>query len=86
MTDGNEAAFARPVLGEKSNGMAYCYCYGGLTKREWFAGMAMRKFISTYQNELSAESFKSQAKASVAYADAMIAELSKSKPSEGLER
>lgn len=75
MTNPDDAAFERPILGERENGMAYCYCHGGLTKREYFAAIAMQGMIHKMKPEIGW--MKKCAIHSIQMADALIAELNK---------
>lgn len=65
--NGNEPAFARPES-EFTHGST------GLTKREWFAGMAMQGFAA--DPEISG-GYQAIASTAVAWADALLAELAK---------
>ncbi len=49
----------------------------GLTKREYFAAIAMQGWISTESNEYTFDDAKALVRTSVAYADALIEELNK---------
>jgi hypothetical protein len=72
-TKGNECAFAIPAFEQPRklwNEPQY-----GLTKREYFAAMAMQGIVST---EL-ADTYENFAKASVMMADALIEQLNKQK-------
>lgn len=62
--NGNEPAFARPES-------EFTYGSTGLTKREWFAGMAMQGLLANPNNQ--ADPFSAAREA----ADRMLAELAK---------
>lgn len=70
-TSGYDFAFARPAFGTPDN--LYNEEQDGLTKREYFAAMAMQGIVST---DL-ADTYENFAKASVAMADALIKALNK---------
>lgn len=55
------------------------YSEGGLTKREYFAVMAMQSFIRNNQS-FKQEHYEESAKRSCACADALITELNKQQP------
>lgn len=78
----NEPAFPFLFLAGKSN--EFFGAHVGLTKREYFAAMAMQGQLATI-NEANCMGFSpdSVATSSVQYADALIAELSKSEGGEG---
>lgn len=83
MTNGND--FAHPTILEEefsnyggANGKRNVY-YSGLTKREYFAAMAMQGILSNHlmiDNDING-SFEWVAKASVNLSDALINELNK---------
>lgn len=80
MTNPFDAAFGQPVLGERENGSPYTFSHGGLTKREWFAGLAMGALVIHREVQLDHESklpSDAIARMAIAQADALIAELSK---------
>jgi hypothetical protein len=51
--------------------------YKGLTKREWFAGMAMQGLLANANDEVISRNIPADA---VGWADALITELAKEKP------
>lgn len=79
MTDPNEHAFAWPSLGEHENGRTFAFSHGGLTKREYFAGQALRGAIGWHGIHEDPKYTKPEniAKDCVSLADALIAELNK---------
>lgn len=78
MTEPNDPAFESPILGERENGSAYAYSHGGLTKREYFAGMAMQGLLnSAFQDGSFSCDYSSIAMSALSAADALIVELSK---------
>lgn len=74
--DPNESAFpiVQEVQKEYTDGTSMDVTDYGLTKREWFAGMAMQGFCSNHQ---VAETAVELAKWAAGFADALIAELNK---------
>lgn len=52
----------------------YLISYGGLTKREYFAGLAMQGFASA---EIEFNGVKEMARSAVLFADTLLAELEK---------
>lgn len=52
----------------------------GVTKREYFAVLAMQGFLSSYSGALSDPKAEHIAKKSLEYADALLLELSKPQP------
>lgn len=79
MTNENDNAF--PVIAWEQYGQKWEY-QQGLTKREYFAAMAMQGFLSSIDwcadNAVANESHaKITAKVSIQYADALINELNK---------
>lgn len=76
MTNPDDLAKATIGLGEKSNGNAEVYGYGGLTKREWFAGLAMQGCMAYSAYECDIDKFKTIA---VKMADALIEALNEKK-------
>jgi len=72
-TQANDAAFARPSFYHDSYGRPDKE-QDGLTKREYFAAMAMQGMIANSANEETAERF---AFAAVGMADALIEALNK---------
>lgn len=73
MSNADQPAF--PFVEPHPNG---CQTYGGLTKREQFAAMAMQGFLSRRPSELVTP--ENTARWSLAFADALLAELAKGKP------
>ena len=76
MENGEQGAFACP-----DNGTEYFTTWQGqvgLTKREYFAAMAMQAYVNNYYGE-KAETMKEQAIRSVKMADELLAELDKPK-------
>jgi hypothetical protein len=67
MENGNKTAFPSDI---------HRYTDGGLTKREYFAAMAMQAYVNNYYGE---EDETMQAIRSVKMADALLAELDKPK-------
>ena len=68
--NGNEPAFARPES-------EFTYGSTGLTKREWFAGMAMVGNVANSDPQMRPSSHQDVARWSVELADALLAELAK---------
>lgn len=66
MTKPNESAFAIPASGGSGH-------QDGLTKREYFAAMAMQGLIPYYVSRI--EELKNTSQAAVDFADALIKEL-----------
>lgn len=52
----------------------------GLTKREWFAGMALQGFLASYAGHQTIPKAEMAASEAVAMADALLAELAKPQP------
>lgn len=77
-TEPNDSAFARAaVYGVEEGRLGVCEDgYPGLTKREYFAAMALQGIISNTK-ALSHDIFPVSAKVAIEYADALIAELNK---------
>lgn len=75
MNNAEEPAFARP------NVPYGCESQIGLTKREYFAGLAMQGLLATPGGVTGLKkgdpTYSGYARASVAYADAILAELDK---------
>jgi hypothetical protein len=72
-TQANDAAFSRPAFHHEHTGTLHD-AQEGLTKREYFAAMAMQGFLMIAENE---DSFQFLARQSVKMADYLIQELNK---------
>jgi len=72
--DRNEPAF--PAKGPCDIETGLCDVYFGLTKREWFAGMAMQGFLASWPTEGRhiTQSAKGLSEQSFVLADAMLSE------------
>lgn len=70
MSDAQKPAF--PIWNEQT-----AYCDPGLTKREYFAAMAMQGFIASYAGSSADPLHNHVAEKSVKYANALLAELAK---------
>jgi hypothetical protein len=69
MENSNKPAFP---IEDSENATAY-----GLTKREYFAAMALQGYLSCWAGMNTSPSHKSAAESAVLYADALLYELSK---------
>lgn len=79
--------YYQPDYGGEPGRLTNVYSEGGLTKREWFAGLAMQGILTTLSSDKANDAFMLGAKASnrtpeqamaavaVMQADALIAEL-----------
>jgi hypothetical protein len=78
MKNGNEPAFSIPHTNykDKENRSYHYRCREGLTKREYFAGLAMQALLSTMTIERDQHT-KYISTTAVEYADALLLELSK---------
>lgn len=79
MTNPNEPAF--PSESEADNSLASALAYRGLTKREYFAALAMQGIFASYANpEINTQliNLSQHARQSIQMADALILELNKS--------
>lgn len=74
-TNGNDQAFPVPGLALTDDSTSFMPVYG-LTKREWFAGMALSGLLS-----LSDARFKSDVNEAVLCADLLIERLNKAEAS-----
>lgn len=74
-TDGNDQAFATPPVYSEAFGL--CIQEKGLSKREYFAAMAMQGILSNEDN--SYETAEDKAETAVKSADALIEALNKEK-------
>jgi len=81
MTDGNESVNAYFFHGQDGNGEQYIDCGRGLTKREYFAAMAMQGLLSVQDLVIDIRQdstiFTVVSHNATRYADALIAELQK---------
>jgi hypothetical protein len=85
MTNPNDPAFPKSVKDQKDTGETYLFHVGGLTKREYFAAMALQgalagvMSIQPDQNDTArfATSWMQMPKLAVSFADELIEELSK---------
>ncbi len=75
MTDGNAMAFARPAYQYASG--AYDAPIDGVTKREYFAALAMQGMVSKDGSMVPGYDRSKTAGMAVEYADALIAALNK---------
>lgn len=73
MTPPNDPAF--PVVCQDFSG--HRVCGAGLTKREWFAGMALQGVIASFSNNFNVADPQDTAKTVLKFADALLAELSR---------
>ncbi len=73
MTKGNDAITGQPVMDERGG---YVGQAGGLTKREYFAAMAMQGILA-HPNTPSEVSFRDVTLQAVTMADVLIEELNK---------
>lgn len=79
MSNANEPAFPTSVQ-RGQNGEYWTEQEGGLTKREYFAAMAMQGYLAMYAGpDIAAPAAKAVALACVDYADTLLAELAKSR-------
>jgi len=69
----NSCALAFPYEERDGDGLPY-YDHKGLTKREYFAAMAMQGLV---QNDVLSSDYQSAAREAVCWADLLIDELSK---------
>jgi hypothetical protein len=79
-TQANDAAFSRPAFHHEHTGTLY-YAQDGLTKREYFAAMAMQAIVSNSNSHrlFGVDNMFDIAKGAVNMADALINELNKEK-------
>lgn len=92
MSKANEPAFPGVVDLEDTAGDTFQRAYGGLTKREYFAGLAMLGILSSFQNTNILQSVVTQSEKegktpevglsemAIRQADTLLAELEKEKP------
>ena len=78
MTYGNNNAFTSPL----PNGQQYKddSNYDGLTKREYFAAMAMQGLLSSYSGQSAIPNPTNLSKHSVVFADSLIKQLNEPQP------
>ena len=77
MTNGNDAAFSRPALPDEQLNHQFDYGAFGLTKREYFAAMALSGFCSKEGSQV--RDFRGKiAQEAVEMADALIEALNES--------
>jgi hypothetical protein len=87
MENGKQPAFGGEILKDSGHAMLdnVKVKLNGLTKREYFAGLAMQGIIASTQKiglETNEKHIKIISKKSVMYADALLAELKKTKQQE----
>lgn len=76
MSKADEPAFPTKAVTRTEEGVEIEDCIG-LTKREYFAGLAMQGIIQTNPEKNRYNSFKQLAEDSIQMADALLAELEK---------
>lgn len=75
MTNGNDIAWPEIITELENNGLQNTYSYGGLTKREYFAAMALQGLLASgYLNDYDTDRVVADA---VLMADKTITELNK---------
>lgn len=83
MSNANEPAYpaieTRPAYDDERNLYAETYSVGGLTKREYFAAMAMNGLLAGEYRDTSDRQLETVSVWAVKHADALLAELERTK-------